>query len=247
MKSLLRYLAVGIAAYLLFVVITLPAGYVTPKLQERVPGLVLADVSGTVFSGQAARASWQDIDLGQLEWRFRPLALLRLRLEYAFEFAAAVNRGTGTAGTGFGSAYAHNLDLQLESAVLVNRFAIIPLQSTGVFDVQLAELTHDGESIRDVSGTLAWQNAVVTSPVELALGNLGMDLAREGDNIVGSITRGGELGLSGAISLEPGRRYSVDLALRPGPTVPIDTINMIETVAQQRADGSLGIKQAGTY
>lgn len=247
MSSLLRYLAVGIIAYLLFVVVTLPAGYVTPKLQANVPGLVLTNVAGTAFSGHAAQAAWQDIDLGRLEWHFRPTALFRLRLEYAFEFAAAVNRGSGTAGIGPGLAYANDLDLQLETSALVNRFSPMPLQTSGVFNVQLDELSHDGESVLGVTGTIAWENAAVTSPTSLSLGNLGMDLAKQGDNIVGSITRGGALGLSGDITLEPGSRYAMDLALQPGPDVPVDTIGMIETFAQKRPDGSMGIRQAGNY
>lgn len=247
MSSLLRYLAAGVIAYLLFVVVTLPAGYVTPKLQAKVPGLALTGVTGTVFSGHAARAAWQDIDLGRLEWRFRPSALFRLRLEYAFEFAAAVNRGAGTAGIGPGLAYANDLDLQLESPPLVNHFSPMPLQTSGVFDLQLDELSHDGESVLAVTGTIAWENAAVTSPASLSLGNLGMDVAKQGDNIVASFTRGGALGLSGDIALEPGRRYAIDLALQPGPDVPVDTISMIETIAQQRPDGSMGIRQAGEY
>ena len=75
-----RYLAVGVAAFLVILVVNFPAGYVRGTLQEALPGLQLGNLSGSVFSGRSDSASYAGQDLGTVDWRLKPLALLLLVL-----------------------------------------------------------------------------------------------------------------------------------------------------------------------
>ncbi len=53
MKSALRYLVLGVVAYLFFLVATLPANFAYRHLADRLKPTVLASLSGTIWSGRA--------------------------------------------------------------------------------------------------------------------------------------------------------------------------------------------------
>ena len=74
-------LAIGVGAYFLILVFTFPAVQLEGYIEERVQGVALSAVSGSVFNGEAGRVSYQGTDLGSARWEFLPLALLTGRVE----------------------------------------------------------------------------------------------------------------------------------------------------------------------
>ena len=73
MKFAWRYLAIGAAAYFLILIAGFPASYARSTLQSALPGLQLAELSGSVVSGNSSQAVYRGIDLGQVDWQFRPV------------------------------------------------------------------------------------------------------------------------------------------------------------------------------
>lgn len=248
MKPAWRYLAVGAAAYLLILVAGFPAGYVRGTLQEALPGLQLGDVSGTVFSGHSSRAIYQGIDLGKIDWHFRPLALLLLRLEYHLEFSHPDNSGQVNIGIRpGGDVRGHALEMELVPDRLVNRFSPVSIQSSGSLDLVLDSFEVAGEQLRAVTGTAAWRDAAIESPVVLPLGEIGLTLESRADTLVAAVTRGGELGLSGEILLQPGNRYSVDLVLRPEAGIGSDMRELLAAAMQPHSSGGYQLKTSGRF
>ena len=246
MKQAGRYLAVGVAAYLLILIINFPAGYVSDTLQQRLPGLALADVSGSVFSGRAGQANYEGLDLGEIRWRIRPLSLLLLRLEYRFSLSHPDNHGHLTLGIRPGSdVYGRALDLQLQPDRLINRFSPVTLQTQGNLALLLAEFTLGEAGIRDLSGTATWQDAAVESPLVLPLGEVGVELTSRNEDLVARVTRGGTLGVSGEILLQPGNRYTVDLRLNPDNSVSEETRGLLEVGMQPHPGGGYLLKTSG--
>jgi general secretion pathway protein N len=247
-KPLWRYLAVGVAAYVLVLVTGFPATYVRGTLQEALPGLQLGGVSGTVFSGHSSRAIYQGIDLGEVDWHFRPLALLLLRLEYHLEFSHPDNSGQVNIGIRpGGDVHGHALEVQLVPDGLVNRFSPVTIQSSGSLNLVLDSFEVVGEQLRAVNGTAAWKDAAIESPVVLPLGEIGLSLESRADTLVAAVTRGGELGVSGEILLQPGNRYSVDLVLRPGAGVSSDTRELLAVSMRPDSSGGYRLKTNGRF
>lgn len=248
MKPLWRYLAVGVAAYLLVLVTGFPATYVRGTLQEALPGLQLGGVTGTVFSGHSSTAIYQGIDLGEVDWHFRPLSLLLLRLEYHLEFSHPDNSGQVNIGIRpGGGVHGHALEVQLVPDSLVNRFSPVTIQSRGSLNLVLDSFEVDGEQLRAVTGTAAWKDAAIESPVVLPLGEIGLSLESRADTLVAAVTRGGELGVSGEILLQPGNRYTVDLLLRPADDISSDTAELLAVAMQPNSSGGYRLKTTGRF
>ncbi|MGB5261127.1 MAG: type II secretion system protein N [Gammaproteobacteria bacterium] len=243
-----RYLAIGVAVYVLVLVAGFPASYVRGTLQDALPGLQLGGVTGTVFSGYASSAVYQGLDLGEVDWHFRPLALLLLRLEYHLAFSHPDNSGHVNIGIRpGGDVQGRALEMQLAPDRLVNRFSPVAIQSRGRLDLVLDSFEVDGEQLRAVTGQAAWKDAAIESPVVLTLGEIGLTLQSRADTLVAAVTRGGELGLSGEILLQPGNRYALDLVLRPGAGINSDTRDLLASAMQADASGGFLLKTSGRY
>ena len=85
MKAFWRLPLAGVAAYLLILLITLPADRVARLLEQNITGLDLQSVSGTLFSGKADRVVIHGLGMGPVTWSLRPLSLLLARLEYRLD------------------------------------------------------------------------------------------------------------------------------------------------------------------
>ena len=247
MRQVGRYLAVGVAVYLLILIVNFPAGYVRDTLQERLPGLLLADVSGSVFSGRAGQASYAGLDLGEIEWRMRPLSLLLLRLEYLFSLSHPDNSGRFTLGIRPGSeAYGRDLDMQLAPDRLLNRFSPVTLQTRGKLAVLLEQFELGETGIRGLAGSATWLDAAVESPLALPLGEIGLELGSREDDLVATVVEGGALGVSGEIRLQAGNRYSVDLRLEPDNSVSEETRRLLEVGMKPHPSGGFMLKTGGS-
>ena len=72
-----RYLvAIAIAAYLLFLVIRLPAHLAYGVVQAKIPDLTMSELEGTVWQGTARSAVYNGIYAGKLEWSTHPFRFL---------------------------------------------------------------------------------------------------------------------------------------------------------------------------
>lgn len=78
MKKIWPMLLLGLAAYLLFAVVTLPAQLLASRLVGQ--GVILSGVQGTVWGGRAEILQVAGTNIGTLEWDFRPLALFMAQL-----------------------------------------------------------------------------------------------------------------------------------------------------------------------
>jgi general secretion pathway protein N len=245
-KPAVRYLVVGVTAYLLFLVATVPATYIRSTLQSQVPELLLGKLSGTVFSGKVGQVRFQDLELGPVNWHFRPLAVLLLRIEYRLELSHPDSQGHLILGIKpGGEIYGKALEIQLLPDRLINQFSPVQLRSRGMLDLRLDSFEIAGGQLAAVAGTISWQDAAIMSPLELGLGQLELALESRDDYLVGTVTRGGELGASGDISIQAGGGYTLDLVLRPGNYVDSDTLGLLDAVTQAGPGGSYLLKSSG--
>lgn len=79
MKKLSWLITLGVGAYLVFALVTLPASLVIGALEQQ--GIQASGVDGTVWRGRAQVVQLGSTPLGRLEWDLHALALLSLRLQ----------------------------------------------------------------------------------------------------------------------------------------------------------------------
>jgi general secretion pathway protein N len=241
-----RSLALGVAAYLLILIATFPAVRVSGMLEERVPDLSIQAVSGSVFSGQAGRVIWQNLNLGTVHWQFRPEALLLGRFAYRLQLTHPANHGQLTAGVSLtGRVYAQDLELVVLPDRVINHYSSLAVTTSGELLLAFEEIDLADIYSNTTTGQLAWRDAVIFEPVEMVLGQLELDVRGTAEELVGEVVEGGELGASGEVSLSRDNRYLVKLLLQPGYDVSAATLEMLEAAAQLQPNGDYLIEQSG--
>jgi len=72
-------LAIGLAAWLIYLLISFPAARAWAWWGSDVPGLQVAGVEGTVWHGSLRGVRYENFHARSISWQLAPLALLRLR------------------------------------------------------------------------------------------------------------------------------------------------------------------------
>ena len=248
MSRVWRLVALGVAAYLLILVVTFPAARISGVLQDQVADLSLNRVSGSAFSGQAAQLVYQGLDLGEVHWQFRPLALLLGRLEYRLELMSPANYGELSIGkTLTGRTHVHDVDIELLPGRLVNHYSPTPVDTSGTVHLAFETFNPGADYSGEVNGRLEWRDAVILEPVSLVLGQLALDVVTEGGELVGRIANGGDLGASGELALSAAYAYRVKLLLQPGDAVSPDSLGVLEEAAERQPNGDYRIDMSGQF
>ena len=248
MQRAWRLITLGVAAYILILVTTFPAARVTGMLEQRVSGLSILAVSGSLFSGKASRVVWQELDLGTMHWQFSPLALLLGRVEYSVELTHPANAGQLAAGvTLFGNAYVHDLELKLLPDRIINHYSPIMVQTGGEWLLNFEEIDVNDIFSGSTNGEIAWQDAVILAPVNMVFGQLKLDVQGNNTALLGEIVAGGALGASGNVSLLADGGYQLDITLQPGPDATAETFDLLEQGAVLQSNGDYLIRQSGQF
>jgi len=216
-------------------------------MQERLSDLSINQVSGSIFSGNAAQLVYQGLDLGPVQWRFRPLALLFGSLEYRIKLTAQENAGQLTAGKSIlGRSYVKDMDITLLPGRLINHYSPVAVETSGAMRLVFEEL-NSGEDYSGVSGRINWQDAAVLEPVNLVLGPLEIDISTRDGLLVGSFDNSGNLGVSGELTLSALNEYRIDLTLRPAGDINTETLELLEQYAIRQSGGEFRIDKSGQF
>ena len=146
----------------------MPASVAVPLLAARTHGLVLGEVSGSLWDGRAARVATADgRELGSLNWQLgRGVILGRLRLDFRLEGRAGrvqghVERGDGDRMTWTG------FDFRLDAAALAGPALpaeLVPMGSAGA--KAMAILRGEADIYLHSGGQYEWDSC---APVAVAL------------------------------------------------------------------------------
>lgn len=251
MKSKLALVALGLGAYLAFVVVSFPAAVAHRWFA---PGeLRLAAVQGTVWRGSAAYGGVGSIGFSDLRWQLHPAALLtgalsltaEARLADGFvasQITASANRvelgslraAASLAGLrealGFGDV-SGQVSIDFEALVLEDGWPVRAVGTARVRDLAAPPLM-------PVAG-------VETVP----LGNyLARFAAAEEPGIVAALSdEGGPLELTGRLSIAPDRTYLFDTLVKPRADASEVLLQGLDFVAgAPNANGQRQFVQRGT-
>ena len=248
MKAVWRLTLAGVAAYLLFLLITLPADRAVKLLEQSAVGVELQSVSGTLFSGKAERVVIGGLGMGPVTWSLRPLPLLLGRLEYRLALKDPALHGEGVVGAGLGGhVYLHDLKVELKPDPLVNHFSPLPVQTSGEMTLLIESMELLDRFPRELTGHVDWVDAQIIEPVDMSLGHVEATLQSEANTLVSRVSGTGETTLSGDFSLTQAGDYRLNLLLTPGPAVSPDIVDGLKTVGQARPGGAYLITDAGRW
>lgn len=234
------WIALGVGAYVVFVVATIPASTAYRWLAP--PELRLAALDGTVWSGTAALGSIPGLPLRDLRWNLSAWPLMLGRASGSFEarLADGFIRGAGTAT--MSGVELRNLQTSTRLQTLAG---LLPVSdSLGFVSVDVAELElADGWPVRLI-GTMRLSELEVAPlmPTQsgglIALGSYEIEFVDAGEGLEGRLTdTGGPLEVSGRLALARDRAYVLEGLVRARPEAGADLVRGLEFMTGE-PDGS---------
>jgi len=160
------YVVIALVTFVALLVFLAPASLVKNAI-ERIPGVTLGDVRGTLWSGSGELAL-EGNPVGLLTYRFKPLDLLLARASYDATLASETIDLTVSASATASAALAE-LSGRVESAALYDLLQRYDLAIGGTFDTERLSIVHGWTNrLPNVKGELRWTGA----PVSYRLGNV---------------------------------------------------------------------------
>ena len=195
--------ALGIAAYLVFLAASVPAGFVARQIEN--PGVQVSEARGTLWNGSArleVALPAGALTVNELAWHFLPARLISGRVAFAVHVRSPGD-GELEIARGFGGWEARGLAWKGDAADLA---ALSPLVATwrpqGQLDITAPQLAWNGREARG-SARLEWRDAAVALADVHPLGTYRLDVeAAGGPAKIALATLDGVLKASGTGTLD---------------------------------------------
>jgi general secretion pathway protein N len=248
-----RLALVGVLALAGFALATLPAS-LAGRVFQRV-GLTATGFSGTIWSGVAGGVTWQGASLGEIRWRFRPLALLRARAAAHISMA----RPDGSVSTEAAAALDGTLeftDLRLD--LPIEFFAEIPTGMArgwhGTVDGELTQLRLVSGWPVTAAGTLHLSNVVMPQLGHDEIGSFEILIpdprtaAQGSSDVRARVTdTSGTVAVDALLTLAPGRNFVLEGTVAARDGAPPGLVRSLQYLGPADQTGRRQFGVSGTF
>lgn len=240
-------IAVAIAAFLLTLVLFLPATLIAGRLP---PNVATGTLSGTLWNGGADAVTVSGRLLGAARWKVLPLQIFRGRLTVDAELVRpdGVARGRCALGLG-GVVELSNLEAHWPIGALPVR--ALPPGWSGDIQVTAPTLQLDGGALTAAAGAIDVLNVREPPPNGVAIGSYRLtfdDNSRQGDKLVGQLEDlEGPMEVSGTLTLGTDRSYVIDGLVAARAGAPSGMVERLRYLGSPDAQGRRPFSVAGTY
>jgi general secretion pathway protein N len=238
MKKPWPLLALGIGAFLILALVTLPASVVLSFVHPA--NVTLSGVSGTIWKGRAQAVRSGATHLGSVDWDLHMLSLFAGKLGADVK----ITRSDGFAQGSIAAGASGRLTLRKFSASLpVSALPpnIVRGGWTGTLNMQLTELAIENAWPVALNGTVVVADLVGPANRPAALGGYKVvfpEGASNSDTLAGTITdTGGPLAVNGTVQLKKNRSYLVSGMIATRPDAPSDMARTLEILGEPDAQG----------
>ena len=248
MKRLWPLVALGVSAFIIFALVTLPAGVVLSWLGSA--GISAGGVSGTIWNGRAQVLQVQGAHIGGVEWKLHVLPLFTAHLSADVK----VTRIDGFATTKFSASPAGTIRLQDLTASMP--LSVLPPHAipggwTGTLNGKFTQLTLEKGWPTEVGGTLDLIDLTgpARNPSKAGSYRIVFDpAASTAELLKGAIADAGDgpLQVAGTLELKPDRSYKLDTLIAARPNAPRNLVQALEFLGPPDAQGRRQFATEGT-
>jgi general secretion pathway protein N len=243
------YIITAVSAYLLFLLATIPAQFITDIISENAP-VTIQGVSGSLWNGRAYLITADNsVTLNNTKWSFSAWKLLIGQLAVDMTTHYAGNDIETELGTSFlGRYFVNDLSAALTANELA-QLANIPLaQLSGRITLNIEHAQWQPGELPLATGEIKWQDATVTIADTASLGNVSIVLGEsEQQQLIASISnQGGDIAVEGTFELIPEVDYSLDITLTPTASANDNIKQSLGMFAKRQANGEYQLKKSGS-
>lgn len=247
MRKVSSLIALGVGAYLVFAIATLPATLLLNALEDS--GVSAAGVEGTVWRGQAQIVRVNGTALGRVAWDLHALALLKLQLKADVK----LTRSDGFAQCVLSARSLERITLdELTASMPLSALPIAPSAAAGgTLNAKFSQLTleagwpvaaNGSADVINVSG--GWLRPPARASYRVVFPAPGAEAA---DALVGAINDlEGPLQISGTLRLMPNRSYYLDALVAARPDAPSELKQGLQILGEPDAQGRRRLTSDGT-
>ncbi|MFT5879965.1 MAG: general secretion pathway protein N [Moritella sp.] len=249
MRSKLVGLCFILTAYVVFLVITLPAKLALSYLPLP-PQVVISQVTGTVWHGHAEKVSYDNIDVIDFVWDTSFITMLTGSIEANVQFGRGKSslRGHGDVGYSSNGGYAKNVTVEANSEWLLMASNIpVPVTTSGEVKLEVSEAQQGQPWCEQLSGKLTWSNAGIQSLIgNIMVDSAVADLSCESGALVANIKQASsQLRLSGIAKLAAENKYSLSAVLVPSNELPESIRTNLRYIGKPNAKGEYQLNYSG--
>jgi general secretion pathway protein N len=246
MKHNLKWGALALCVYLVFLVIKLPAVHVLGHL-TLAPDIELQGVKGTIWQGQAMNATVQGLPVSNIKWSldFWPLLLGNISADIT---AGNIRQADEIAFAGEVSFSSSRIQLDNVQAYIPTNLMMtllplpFPVQAEGRFKVQVTELDYK-QSCQALQGSGQWLNAKVAGLEGMIdLGNFTADMGCENNNIILTVTEPNSFGLTAQATIPADLNFAVSGRFKPDANLPEEVQQAAQFFGNKDTQGFYTIK-----
>lgn len=247
MKRLWPLIALGVGAYVVFALATLPASLLTARLGKY--GVATAGVEGTAWQGRAQVLQVAGANLGSVTWNLHVLALFTARLQADLELhrSDGFARGIVAVSPG-GKLHMSKLTASLPLAALPA--GGLPGGWTGMMNLKLADLVLENGWPAGIDGTVEAMDLTGPARRPANIGSYKLVFApaqQTADTLSGALTDlGGPLQIAGTLQLKNDRSYLIEGFVTTRAATPRDVADALQMLGPPDAQGRRPFSIAGT-
>jgi general secretion pathway protein N len=247
MKRLWPLIALGVGAFVIFALVTLPASVVLSRLGSA--GVSASGVSGSIWKGKAQVLQVSGVNVGSVEWDLHVLPLFTLHLNADVK----VSRVDGFASTELSVGPGGKVTLEgLAASLPLSAINNPQLRGwNGQLNAKFARLTLDKGWPTEVDGTLDAVDVMgpPRKPANVGSYRVVFDPAASTPEMLqGAVSDAGDgpLQITGTIKLKADRSYELDTFLATKPNTPQNLARSLEILGPPDAQGRRQFSAAGT-
>lgn len=243
----LRLFWLGFAAFLLAVLVVLPAQWMAWMLPAQVQ---CTSWTGSVWRGQCDGLTVQQdeapLEIQVLQWKLHPLSLLRLAVKADFNVRTAQGTVSGVAELGSKGRLA--VEHLAASAVFDRRLATMLAEGwNGQLEAKDLTVRMQGNTLQALSGELDLRDFKDARGAPFGSYRLVFAPA-DAPPFTGTITdSGGPLAVAGTVTISADRRWQLDGLITPRPDASQELRSRLGILAAPDASGRHRILSEGTF
>ncbi|AOE49028.1 type II secretion system protein N [Kangiella sediminilitoris] len=217
MKKIIMGAVLALILFVAMLVILAPANTISSLLAEKVPGLTLKQVNGTLWSTKVGRINYKQYELRDLQLETSLLGLLLGKLQSSVKVNDPKLKLNSEMDLREGRYRLKHTDFTIDTAY-VTSVVQLPIEGLiGPVNGNITELEMTQQELLELNGGGTWSNAVIQYPgSNLELGTIHFTLSKlaDSDNTIRvEITDNqGVLDLKGYIDASLDKRFNMNLS-----------------------------------
>ena len=239
---MIKYIAIGVIAFLASMLVFVPASTASHFLPSHIVG---NKFQGNIWQGSAGSLRVNNVDIGSVSWKIKPACLV------TFKLCADVIQSHARAKSSFKINVRNNIelyDLQASGdtamfSALLSKYGIT---TSGDFEANLSKAFFRNNQIETLEGNILFTSLALNGVLRVLMGDVNSNFLPQTDYTqIDIANNNGHIDLSGTVQLFTDMSYEVDMQLRQNANSDETIVNGMQYLGKKQADGSVRLQQKG--